>query len=328
MDSAEILNETDEDDSDKEHELPSFLKPEEESTVLPSKIPQQQKDNKKLDLSEEMSLSVPVNFPAGSISIDDRLSVPIKPMKINEDIEILVQKKKPIDENLKDLNTHELSIRHMSKKSGLEGVPFENPLLEFSKKRLCSKLTDSLFEALYEDLNALYEWSHEEFLKQNRKKGKKAKYEDEDDDYESKDDDEEDDYIEDLKVSGKLWVLRGKLAQRLLRTRFAETAYRKAVERGFSLFAWRRLLAIYNEIENFKASLVCIAEILDELENEGVENFVFLPKWIEDALLQIISKIGYKGLTNLLSELNLDDASINELIKDAAYWKVEGAVSI
>ena len=74
--------------------------------------------------------------------------------------------------------------------------------------------------------------------------------------------------------------------------------------------------------------MVCIAEILDELENEGVENFVFLPRWIEEAILEIISRSGFKGLTNLLSELNLDDPSINDLIKEAAYWKVEGSGSV
>lgn len=329
----EVLNETDEDDSDKEHELPSFLKPEEDSMVntntkLPPGPNQSNPYNKKLEYTEEMSQSIQVNYPAGSLSNDEKIIVPVKPVKVTDDIEILAKKKPKLSEKEeKELQSHELSIRNMTKKKGIDGVPFENPLLDFSKKRLCSKLTDSLFEALYEDLSSLYEWSHEEFVKQN-KKNLKRQIEEEDEDYEPREEEDEEDYIEDLKISGKLWVLRGMLAQRLERNRYAETAYRKAVERGFSLFAWRKLLGVYLEIENFKAALVCMAEILDELENEGVESFIFLPKWIEEGILHIISKVGYKGLTNLLSELNLDDPNINDLIKEAAYWKVEGAASI
>ena len=324
----EVLNETDEDDSDKEHELPSFLKPEEETRPQPKQLPPKEPYSKKGDLSEEMSQSQPVNMPV-SVSADDRLSMPVKPVKIGENIENITMKKKgEQEENDKDLHSHELSIRNMTKKPWTEGVAFENPLLDFTKKRLCSKVTDSLFESLYEDLNALYEWSQEEYTKQTKHRRKKPDSNDDDEEDDNKEDDEEEEYIEDLKISGKLWVYRGVLAQRLLRNRFAETAYRKAVERGFSLYAWRQLLGIYLEIENFKASLVCIAEILDELENEGVQNFVFLPKWIEEAILQIISKAGYKGLTNLLSELNLDDVSINEVIKEAAYWKVEGSGNV
>jgi len=327
----EVLNETDEDDSDKEHELPSFLKPEED--LKPLNKPKMNKDlllSKKDEFSEEMSQSQPVNIQIPA-SLEDRLMIPVKPLKLCENIENfsnINKKKAEFEENDKELRSHELSIRNITKKQGIEGVAFENPLLDFSKKRLCSKITDSLFEALYGDLNALYEWSQEEYMKQTKNRRKKPESNDDEEEEENKDEEEEEEYIDDLKISGKLWVFRGILAQRLMRNRFAETAYRKAVERGFSLFAWRQLLGIYLEIENFKASLVCIAEILDELENEGVENFVFLPKWIEEAILQIISKAGYKGLTNLLSELNLDDPSINELIKEAAYWKVEGSGNV
>ena len=329
LENHEILHETDEDDSDKEHELPSFLKPEEEKKAKILEIP----EKKDQEFSGEMSQSqVPANIVIfANEGNEERLVIPVRPLKIGEISENPEKNHKKSDELEKELNSHELSIRNITKKTCIEGVAFENPLLDSSKKRLCSKLTDSLFEALYEDLNALYVWSQEEYLK-NSKKKKMKKIPDSDEneeEFENKEEDEEDEeYIEDLKISGKVWVLRGILAQRILRNRFAETAYRKTVERGFSLYAWRQLLDIYLEIENFKASLVCIAEILDELENEGVENFVFLPRWIEEAILMIISKAGYKGLTNLLSELNLDDTSINELIKEAAYWKVEGAANV
>lgn len=317
LDNNDVLNETDEEDSDKEHELPSFLKPEEDyKKAISGQI-----------LAKKEDSSIFIN-PPETLSMEERFIIPVKPIKINKNLENLLNKKllSP-KETEKEPNTHELSIRNINKTA--EGVAFENSL-DFSKKRLCSKLADGLFSALYDDLNALYEWSQEEYQKQVKFRKKKPNSNEEDEDEEENEgkEEEEEEYIEDLKISGKIWVLRGVLAQRLLRNRFAETAYRKAVEKGFSLFAWKQLLSIYLEIENFKAALVCIAELLDELENQGVENFIFLPKWMEEAILQIISKAGYKGLANLLSELNLDDPSINELIKDAVYWKVEGSASV
>ena len=52
--STEVLNETDEDDSYQEHELPSFLKPDEESKPI-SKPKSNQIIHKKRDLSGDMS---------------------------------------------------------------------------------------------------------------------------------------------------------------------------------------------------------------------------------------------------------------------------------
>lgn len=113
------------------------------------------------------------------------------------------------------------------------------------------------------------------------------------------------------------------LARRLKRIRLSENAFRKCCERGVSLYAWKQLLKIYIEIENFKASLVCIAEILDLMQNEGVENFTIMPKWIEAIILEIISKRGYKEFTNILHELSLEDDIIDVVVKDAVYWKVQ-----
>jgi hypothetical protein len=89
---------------------------------------------------------------------------------------------------------------------------------------------------LYEDLNLLCEWENDE-----KKKG-----------------------ISGTKNQGGiLWIHRGILAERLNRKRLAERAYRNGIEKGFSLYAWSRLLRIYAETYNSKACLVCMAEILD-----------------------------------------------------------------
>ena len=73
-----------------------------------------------------------------------------------------------------------------------------------------------------------------------------------------------------MPYSGKVWIRRGVLADRLCRSRFAEQAYRHSIDKGFSLFAWSRLMALYMESGNPKAVLICVAEILKMFKDDGV----------------------------------------------------------
>lgn len=70
---------------------------------------------------------------------------------------------------------------------------------------------------MYDDLNLLFEWENDE-----KKRGPTEK-----------------------PTNGVLWIHRGILAERLNRKRLAERAYRSGIEKGFSLYAWSRLLKIY-----------------------------------------------------------------------------------
>jgi tetratricopeptide (TPR) repeat protein len=96
------------------------------------------------------------------------------------------------------------------------------------KKRLATKI-DRLFLMLYEDLNLLIKWENEEKKKIEEKAPEAFNY------------------------NGIVWVHRGMLAERISRKRLAEKAYRNAIERGFSMYAWYRLLNIYSETYNPKA---------------------------------------------------------------------------
>ena len=121
----------------------------------------------------------------------------------------------------------------------LEGEEFKGSRSTDSrKKRLCNRV-DKLFLMLYEDLNLLIEWENEEKKKSHEKRPDLYNY------------------------SGLVWVHRGILAERLCRKRLAERAYRNAIEKGYSLYAWTSLLKIYADTYNPKACLVCMAEILD-----------------------------------------------------------------
>ena len=46
--------------------------------------------------------------------------------------------------------------------------------------------------------------------------------------------------------------------------------YRKCVEICGSHFAWFRLLKLYEDQGQYKAVLVCLAEILDRAEDDGI----------------------------------------------------------
>ena len=107
----------------------------------------------------------------------------------------------------------------------------EEIMKESRKKRLATKI-DRLFMMLYEDLNLLIAWENEEKKKVEEKAPDAFNY------------------------NGVIWVHRGKLAERIFRKRLAEKAYRNSIERGFSLYAWHRLLEIYSETYNPKACLV------------------------------------------------------------------------
>lgn len=115
------------------------------------------------------------------------------------------------------------------------------------------------------------------------------------------------------------------LAERLNRKRLAEKAYRNAVEKGFSLFTWYRLLNIYCDTMNSKACLVCIAEIFDQAEDDGIKHFNKLPSWIENVLYKLVAQHGLKAIVKLVKEMELEDCEpITQSLMKASYWKVEG----
>lgn len=171
------------------------------------------------------------------------------------------------------------------------------------KKRLATKI-DKLFLMLYEDLNLLITWENEEKKKVEEKAPDAFNY------------------------NGIVWVHRGMLAERIFRKRLAEKAYRNAIERGFSMFTWHRLLEIYSETYNPKACLVCVAEILDQADDDGIDKFAKLPYWIESVVYHLVAVNGLKAIVKLTKEMELEDckALTNSLVK-AQYWQIEGSNS-
>lgn len=167
---------------------------------------------------------------------------------------------------------------------------------DFRKKRMCRKV-EKLFNTLFDDLNLLCEWENDE-----KKRGSNDKSQ-----------------------SGILWIHRGILAERLNRKRLAERAYRNGIEKGFSLFAWSRLLRIYADTYNPKACLVCMAEILDQAEEDGIQQYLKFPAWIEEILHGLIASNGIKTIIRLVKEMELEDCkALTDAIETAFSLKVEG----
>ena len=169
------------------------------------------------------------------------------------------------------------------------------------KKRLASKI-DKLFLMLYEDLNLLIAWETEEKKKIEENAPNAYNY------------------------NGIVWVHRGMLAERIYRKKLAEKAYRNAIERGFSMFAWHRLLDIYCETLNPKACLVWVAEILDQADDDGIEKFAKLPYWIETVVYHLVAVNGLKAIVKLTKEMELEDwtALTNSLVR-AQYWQIDNS---
>ncbi|CDW88693.1 clathrin-coated vesicle protein [Stylonychia lemnae] len=167
---------------------------------------------------------------------------------------------------------------------------------EYRKKRLCLKI-DKLIQLLFDDLNLLCEWENDE-----KKRGSNDKQQ-----------------------AGILWIHRGILAERLNRKRLAERAFRNGIEKGFSLYAWSRLLKIYADTYNPKACLVCMAEILDQAEEDGIEHYHKFPAWLEETLHDLIASNGIKTIIRLVKEMELEDCkALTDAIENAYDLKIEG----
>jgi len=94
------------------------------------------------------------------------------------------------------------------------------------------------------------------------------------------------------------------LAERLGRTKMAERAYRRTITKGFSMYAWSRLLDFYTSANNLRASVACIAELLDHFtDDKGISEFPYgLPQWIEKYINRLISKNGSEIVETALQE--------------------------
>ena len=174
-------------------------------------------------------------------------------------------------------------------------------------RRIQNEVTIDLFNSMNVDLRTIYEWQkessdiHAVHAAQNKK-----------------------DQVIDIPYSGDLWIRRGVLSERLLRNRQAERAYRYVVDKGFSLFAWYRLMKIYTKAGNPKAVLICIVEMIKQMESELVV-FENLPQWIEVLLAKLCKGCGFKQIYSLGEEIGIKKVpALASAVERLKYWKTDG----
>ena len=283
-----LLEDYDSDESNEGKELPSFLKAEDD---------------------DEPSITFNKSGKNGDKAAYQNLrdSENNRPEKITEETE--ERQDSDYEEKLKKLVTKPKFLSDINIFNSTPQQFDAKSILDFNikKKRIRSKTLDYLFISLHEDLTSLYEWQNEENNEKNILHTGEEEYRE-----------------ETIKSSGLVWVHRGILAERLCRVRYAERAYRKASKQGFSNYVSSRLYKMYFECGSARPALICLAEVLDEFENNGINNFNILPEWICNPIYQIISLVGFGKFKALLQELNFDEESLKSVLEDGNYWKAEG----
>ena len=174
-------------------------------------------------------------------------------------------------------------------------------------RRIQNEVTVDLLNSMNLDLKTIYEWQkessdiHAVHAAQNKK-----------------------DQAIDIPYSGELWIRRGVLSERLLRYRQAERAYRYVVDKGFSIFAWHRLMKIYTKAGNPKAVLVCVVEMVKQMESENIA-FETLPQWIEVLLAKLCKGCGFKQIYSLGEEIGIKKVpALIGAVERLRYWKTDG----
>jgi hypothetical protein len=84
-------------------------------------------------------------------------------------------------------------------------------------------------------------------------------------------------------------------------------------------------MALYCDAGNPRATLVCIAEIIDQVEEDKISTQTSLPRWIQEILAQICQRVGLQMLRSLVDELGLTEYTcIERSIGILEQWESEG----
>lgn len=115
------------------------------------------------------------------------------------------------------------------------------------------------------------------------------------------------------------------LAERLNRVRMAERAYQRVLEKGWSLYAFSKLIEIYKKANNPKGLFMCVWNLLKYFSNIfGIRVYSGLPGWIENGIFSMIAKNGFiyiKKLVNndKLKQYNAIEACVLQAEKRRVY---------
>ena len=83
-------------------------------------------------------------------------------------------------------------------------------------------------------------------------------------------------------------------------------------------------MKIYTKAGNPKAVLVCIVEMIQQMEIESVV-FECLPPWIEVLLAKLCKGCGFKQISSLGEEVGIKKVpALIKALENLRYWKTDG----
>ena len=177
----------------------------------------------------------------------------------------------------------------------------------FSTQQRCqSELMTELFSSLHADLKVIYEWQKEISSINAIYDSSKSK-----------------ELIE-IPYMGELWMRRGMLSERLLRYKSALRSYEHATQKGFSLFAWSRIINLNAKAGCPLSAIKGIAEVMRLIENQKVY-FDKLPPWIGQVLARLCRECGVRQVLGLIKDHAGKFKVLEDTVNKLKSWEFEGS---
>jgi tetratricopeptide (TPR) repeat protein len=187
----------------------------------------------------------------------------------------------------------------------------ENPVNKLAKlfdfsHRQQSEGTSDFFASLHMDLKSVYEWQKEVSNIQVLYDSSQSKS-----------------YSE-IPYSGEVWLLRAMLSERLMRFKSALRAYEYVTQKGFSLFAWSRIIHLTARAGCPANTIKAVVEVMKFVEMQKVF-FDKIPPWIECVLARLCKECGVRQVISLIKEHPAKFKVLEEAVGKLKYWEVEGS---
>ncbi|KAL4470144.1 hypothetical protein ABPG72_016681 [Tetrahymena utriculariae] len=311
--------------SDDEEQLPQFLKDDNEDSKQKNygmaniKDPQIQKNiQRKLHLINQKQLKAQNN---PKFEKNSHITELTEDSAESERVQNLNISNKLLSSNVSNSANIPIAFGKQRKKVPAQINPSINDLLPYPQKRPIHKTFNGVFQSLYEDLNYLIKWQNEDKIREELlSQYERIKYKKQ----HNTDFSNLEQQKSQLDFTADVWLLRSQLAMRLKFYPLAQKGLREVLKKNFCFNCFDNLIKIAEANDEPKTMIYVITELLDEIENFGVKQINQLPSWIEDHLLQLIAKKSLRQFKAYLNELKFEDPIINEVIKRANYFSIEG----
>lgn len=126
-----------------------------------------------------------------------------------------------------------------------------------------------------------------------------------------------------VNYSGVLWILRGRLAERLKRYATALGAYFKAIGKGVSVYAWYKIAKLSCKVGNPDNAVGGIVKVFDIAKLNRVKIEV-APEWVDKILGRLCAECGFRQVNSLIQEKGSNHQALLSSMQKLYNQKVEG----